>query len=341
MSPTKSLSHIEAIFSNDAIKKAVRKIKEAYDNGRRVSLTSSEIADVQAAYSQEMADAEARTFVLVSSFINKYWSPASTKSTMTLEAICSYRYHESPIIVVEDLTAEHISHLLSDEQLTDIIVRKHRELQTCDVHRAEVEVEKSFQTHSPYDFVIKVLNSGNYLFKQVSSEIRDLPQNAVIGLTSRIKSPGDLSDKITDKILGIDNVVRHDKIPSVDDEIKDLSGIMLVATNEEMCYEAFRQLKGNKDILIVGHKDYIKKPKDNLYRALHVFVSYFGLLHEIQILDTEMFDGKRMRAGHDEYRKAIKEAREAIREKWFPFNGNVRELFAPKSAGKGPIYDSI
>lgn len=334
MSLTKSLSHVESIFTNDDIKRAVRKIKEAYGRGNRVSLASNEIADVQTAYREEMADAEARTFVLVSSFINKYWGPASTKSTMTLEAICSCINHKTPIVVAEDLTAEHISYLLSDERLTESIVKRHKELQTCDAHGALVEVEKSFITHSPYDSAVRVLNSRNYSFGQMSSKLKNLPKYQVIGLTSRIKSPGDLSDKITDKILGVDKIVRHDKIPSKDDEVKDLSGIGIVTTNKKMCYKVLEYIRSRDDLLIVDPKDYIKEPKDNNYRALHVIVGYSGLYHEIQILDTEMFDWNRSHplVSHTTYRDALKQARNGIGPPWFDLNRRIRQLFVAKPA---------
>lgn len=335
MPQTRSLSHLEAVFDNEDIKEAVRKLKEAHEKDRRIYLPGDEVKLVQQAYRRAMSETEARTHVLVVSISGDYWSdPNAVRTSMSLEGVCSYRHHKNPIIVVEDLSREHFAVMMStDEELTARITAEHKEIQTCKSHGAPVEVEKSLLVYTPYDFAMSFLGSRGVPLKEVQSQLKRLRGSTVLGVTSRIKSPGGLADKVTDKILGIDRIYRADKILGEDDEVNDLSGIKFITVNQQACYQVLEYLTGRRDITIVGQpKDYIKKPKDNKYRAIHLVVSYMGLRHEIQIVDAVMFDFNRSNplAAHKKYRQAIREAREEIWGVWSPLNAQLRRLVGGK-----------
>lgn len=328
MQQTKNLSHLETIFMNPSITKAVVKITKAYKGDWQISLNPEEVRLVQEEYRKEMLETEARTHILVSLFSSHYWDPLKVRSNMVFEGLCSYRYHNNPIIIVEDLSKEHFDILLAtDEELTDFVREKYEELNFCRKHNAPVEIQKSFVVDTPYEVVMEVLTE-NLPFKNVADQLKEL-ESYVIGITSRIKSPGSLVDKITDKITGIDRIYT-DKLPNKYDQINDLSGIRIITTSEEACYEVSKYLGSKKGISLVQEpKDYIQSPKNNFYKALHSIIGYSGLSHEIQIMGNTMYDTNTFHplASHGVYRQRIKEAREELGCEWFNLNKQLKELF--------------
>ncbi len=55
-------------------------------------------------------------------------------------------------------------------------------------------------------------------------------------------------------------------------ELKDLIGIRVVCPFEDEVYEVADRLKAQGDVQIIREKDYIKNPKKNGYKSLHMIV---------------------------------------------------------------------
>ena len=102
--------------------------------------------------------------------------------------------------------------------------------------------------------------------KMINSELSRQKNRSVISqITSRIKSAESIYTKLLRKKLEPD-------FDTAKKNLKDLIGIRVVCPFEDEIYEVVELLKLQKDIEIVKIKDYIKDPKKNGYRSLHLIV---------------------------------------------------------------------
>ena len=92
-------------------------------------------------------------------------------------------------------------------------------------------------------------------------------QNEVSQFCLRIKSPDSLAIKVANRIFGL-----YDDMPQKTKEIRDISGLRFIASDEHHCYEILRYFTehNHNDFMIVDGsvKDYIKKPKPNEARCM-------------------------------------------------------------------------
>lgn len=84
-------------------------------------------------------------------------------------------------------------------------------------------------------------------------------------VSTRIKSPKSIMRKIEHKNL-------EWSLHEIEDKIRDIAGVRIVCSFEEDLYRVAKMLINQKDITVVEVKDYIKKPKENGYRSLHLIV---------------------------------------------------------------------
>ena len=89
--------------------------------------------------------------------------------------------------------------------------------------------------------------------------------NPIEHITSRIKTPKQIVAKL-DR-MGVersaDNAYRH---------VHDIGGIRVTCSFSADVYKVAKLLKNQTDIKVVLEKDYIKNPKPNGYRSLHMLV---------------------------------------------------------------------
>lgn len=108
-------------------------------------------------------------------------------------------------------------------------------------------------------------------------------------LSSRIKSPESIYNKLVRKGLSTD-------FKTAQKNLNDLIGIRVVCPFEDEVYEVANQLKKQGDIEVIKEKDYMKHPKKNGYKSLHLIIEipiYFGEAYqkervEIQFRTTAM-----------------------------------------------------
>ncbi len=324
------ISHLQYLFNNPTISGVVGEIRDRHLKKQPIILSQDSISEVREIYPLEMCKAEGRTHDLVEAVLGKYWNGMTVYTTMNIEALCPSKNHENPIILVQNLKREYIKGLKSsDENLTDRIVSENTQLQNCVPHNAQVKVSKSFLLYTPYEPISTSLKSRYLSFENVEHLLNGTP---VITVTSRIKSPGDLVDKITDQVFELGNT--RDRLHNHNFEIADLCGIRITAYNnnperKKACFKILNFVTTLDDTGNPEIKDYINAPKENGYRALHVIIRYKGLHHEIQIVDIEMHQKNTTdpKIRHETYREIVNAQRLELGEPWFELNLKLRELF--------------
>ncbi len=84
-------------------------------------------------------------------------------------------------------------------------------------------------------------------------------------MESRIKSPASIAEKLHRKGLEptAENAVRH---------LTDIAGVRVVCAYRDDVYTIAQLLTSQDDIRLLRSRDYIKEPKENGYRSLHLIV---------------------------------------------------------------------
>jgi len=114
-------------------------------------------------------------------------------------------------------------------------------------------------------------------------------KSRIVEVISRVKS---ISDKLTDRLLGMDVEISNDAIPTEIAVLQDAYGIRIVTKNKELCYQTLEDVKGIMAPIQV--KDYIANPKRNRYMSIHLIGTYGNssenAIIEVQIRDEKMRD---------------------------------------------------
>lgn len=90
-------------------------------------------------------------------------------------------------------------------------------------------------------------------------------RNPIDSITSRLKSPESIYEKIQRKNLSPD-------IKSIEEHLSDVAGVRVVCSFVDDIYMLAECLVKQDDVRLVEVKDYIKEPKPNGYRSLHLII---------------------------------------------------------------------
>ena len=90
-------------------------------------------------------------------------------------------------------------------------------------------------------------------------------RNPIEYMKSRVKTPGSIMDKLQRKGLEM-------CINSAKENLNDIAGIRVICSFVGDIYDIAEMLKRQDDIKLIEEKDYIKNPKPNGYRSLHLVV---------------------------------------------------------------------
>jgi len=93
-----------------------------------------------------------------------------------------------------------------------------------------------------------------------------LDRNPINGIKTRIKNPLSLKEKLERKNLKI-------TLENIEEHINDVAGVRVICSFPEDVYTLADALLNQDDITLIEIKDYIKNPKPNGYRSLHLIVS--------------------------------------------------------------------
>lgn len=114
-----------------------------------------------------------------------------------------------------------------------------------------------------YKFGLAELNTKIDILMQEFQYIHDY--NPIEHVKSRIKTPESIIKKVYRK--GIEF-----SIPSIKENIQDIAGIRITCAFISDIYKISQMLQSQKDIKVLACKDYIKNPKPNGYKSLHLIL---------------------------------------------------------------------
>ena len=107
-------------------------------------------------------------------------------------------------------------------------------------------------------------------------------RNPIIDTRSRLKSLYSIKEKLQGRGLPL-------TVESIDENLTDVAGVRVICSFPDDVYVLRDALLKQDDITLICEKDYIKNPKVNGYRSLHLIVSVpIFLAHEKKSMNVEI-----------------------------------------------------
>lgn len=107
-------------------------------------------------------------------------------------------------------------------------------------------------------------------------------RNPIESIKSRIKEPASIVDKLIRNKLPL-------SIESLEENLSDVAGVRVICSFIEDIYLLAGCLLKQDDIKLIKYKDYIKNPKENGYRSLHIIVEVpIFLAHKKKLMKVEI-----------------------------------------------------
>lgn len=114
-----------------------------------------------------------------------------------------------------------------------------------------------------YKFALSELETKIEILREEFLMIHDY--NPIEHTNSRLKSPESILKKLNRKGKSI-------SVDSIRENVKDIAGMRITCSFISDIYRVFDMLEKQSDIRILKVKDYIKNPKSNGYKSLHVLL---------------------------------------------------------------------
>ncbi len=289
-------SHLEMVVKNPYVNFLLEDIvNQLNGNGwdfSRLSLDPEDISAGTKAYYDELTNGQTEHHKLTMRLASPFWKNQDIKTEMHIKGECTNKNHRGIIRQTVELSWEQILEQ-SDEELTVSLLSP-----ACPkCHTPSVVPLESFIQYEPR--------------KQKARDILNYQ-------TRRSKAAGNLSEKLADKILGVEEITRPNRILGNDERYLDLYGTRFLANSVDGCYSILDSIESG-GVEVLQKKDYFRNPKDNGYRGIHLYVGVAGgYLYELQIRDLmSHFVAETDRdAGHQAYSESIRQARLQLGEKW-------------------------
>ena len=99
-------------------------------------------------------------------------------------------------------------------------------------------------------------------------------RNPIESIKTRLKSPESIMDKLRRRGMSFPLSVEK-----IEQEINDIAGVRVICSYPSDIYMLSEVFLGQDDITRISKKDYIKNPKPNGYRSLHLIVGVPIFLH--------------------------------------------------------------
>ena len=107
-------------------------------------------------------------------------------------------------------------------------------------------------------------------------------RNPINSIKTRLKSPVSMQEKLNKKGLKF-------RVNDIEENLNDVAGIRVICSFVDDVYLIADALLKQDDITLISKKDYIKNPKPNGYRSLHLIVTVpIFLAHEKRIMKVEI-----------------------------------------------------
>lgn len=97
--------------------------------------------------------------------------------------------------------------------------------------------------------------------------------NPIESIKTRLKSPDSMLDKLVSRNLPL-------TVESIEQRLNDVAGVRVICSFPSDIYMLAESFLRQDDITLVRSKDYIKEPKENGYRSLHLIVETPIFLHD-------------------------------------------------------------
>lgn len=107
-------------------------------------------------------------------------------------------------------------------------------------------------------------------------------RNPINGMKSRLKSLFSIREKLLGRGLEL-------SVDSIEENLNDIAGVRVICSFTDDVYTLRDALLKQDDITLICEKDYIKNPKPNGYRSLHLIISVpIFLEHEKKSMKVEI-----------------------------------------------------
>ena len=156
-----------------------------------------------------------------------------------------------------------------------------QELQQIDSIAKMILQENKFKTlMSYYRGALMEIETKFKVLNEFLSATQD--RNPIETVKSRIKKPKSIIEKLWRKELPF-------TVESIEKNIRDVAGVRVICGFPEDVYLLAEYLLKQDDITLVRVKDYIKNPKNNGYRSLHLIVQVpIFLANEKRMMNVEI-----------------------------------------------------
>ena len=152
--------------------------------------------------------------------------------------------------------------------------------------KGEDSVERKFEDLNEFQYIKMIETGKKYTalmskyrcaIMEVETKLRVLnmefssqyDRNPFESIKSRLKSPASIIEKLQRR--GVD--VTEGKLEKeIEEHLNDVAGIRVVCSFQEDIYRLAELLTSQDDIRVLRVKDYIKNPKPNGYRSLHLIL---------------------------------------------------------------------
>jgi putative GTP pyrophosphokinase len=107
-------------------------------------------------------------------------------------------------------------------------------------------------------------------------------RNPITDVRSRLKRPESIREKLSRNGLPF-------TVDAIEENLMDVAGVRVICSFAADVYQLADALLAQDDILLVERKDYIKRPKENGYRSLHLILRVpIFLEHEKRLMAVEV-----------------------------------------------------
>ena len=90
-------------------------------------------------------------------------------------------------------------------------------------------------------------------------------RNPIESIKTRIKTPASILEKLNRRNLPL-------CVESLENDLTDIAGVRVICPFPDDIYNVAELLTSQDDVILVARKDYIKNPKVNGYRSLHLII---------------------------------------------------------------------
>ena len=155
-----------------------------------------------------------------------------------------------------DKSGDGVFKMISDSAAEDVIMKRAKEMMWSVVEYKEMQML--------YACAIKEIETKlevlNLEFKVKHK------RNPISSISSRLKS----TDSLVEKMMRYGCTF---SIESIETNINDIAGVRVICSYVDDIYSIAETLLSQDDVTLIAEKDYIKTPKPNGYRSLHLIVS--------------------------------------------------------------------